>query len=145
VVEAVAGYLRTVGVEVELVNVDPGTHNTKRRNLGYDRAIDIRSTASHPLVGWRVYNTSRHGLRGSGIETFEIDDLYRRAAATMDDAQRAVLWKQIGDKAFDLYPQINLFWLPTETVVNGTIVADYTYPGNISGSWTHLETIKAAR
>ena len=145
VVEAIATYLRAVGVEVEMVNVDVGTHNTKRRNLGYENALDIRSTASHPLTGWRVYNTSRHGIRGSGVELFELDDLYRKVATTMDEKQSADLWRQMGDIAFEQYPQINLFWLPTEIVVNANVVSDYTFPGNISGSWTHLEAIKAAK
>jgi peptide/nickel transport system substrate-binding protein len=145
VAEAIATYLRAVGIEADLVTVDTGTHNTKRRNLGYDNAIDIRSTASHPLTGWRVYNTSRHGIRGGGVEIFEIDELYRKVQTTLDEAQSAALWKQIGDLAFDQYQQINLFWLPTEVVVNTNVVADYTFPGNISGSWTHLEGIKAAR
>jgi peptide/nickel transport system substrate-binding protein len=144
VVEAIAGYLRAVGIEVEMVTVDVGTHNTKRRNLGYDNAIDIRSTASHPLTGWRVYNSSRHGIRGSGVEIFELDDLYRKVQTTMDDAQSAALWKQMGDISFDQYQQINLFWLPTEVVVNTSFVGDYVFPGNISGSWTHLDGIKAA-
>ena len=145
VVEAIATYLRAVGVDVEMVNVDVGTHNTKRRNLGYENALDIRSTASHPLTGWRVYNTSRHGIRGGGVELFELDDLYRKVATTMDDKQSADLWRQMGDIAFEQYPQINLFWLPTEIMVNTSVVSDYTFPGNISGSWTHLEGIKAAK
>jgi ABC-type transport system substrate-binding protein len=145
VVEAIATYLRAVGVEVEMVNVDVGTHNTKRRNLGYENALDIRSTASHPLTGWRVYNTSRHGIRGGGVELFELDDLYRKVATTMDEKASADLWKQMGDIAFEQYPQINLFWLPTEIMVNTNVVSDYVFPGNISGSWTHLEAVKAAK
>lgn len=144
VTEAVAGYLRAVGVEVDLQSPDPATHNTKRRNLGYDVGTDIRSTASHQLVGWRVYNTSQHGIRGSAVEVPEIDALYRKAQAELDDASRADIWKQMGDVSFDSFQQINLFWLPTELVVNSSVVADYQFPGNISGSWTHLENVKAA-
>jgi hypothetical protein len=29
-------------------------------------------------------------------------------------------------------------------VINTGFVGDYVFPGNISGSWTHLEGIKAA-
>lgn len=145
IVEAIATYLRAVGVETELITVDTGTHNTKRRNLGYDNALDIRSTASHPLTGWRVYATGRHGLRGGGVETWEIDDLYRKVQTTLDDAEAAKIWKQMGDLAFEQYQALNLFWLPTEIVANTTVVSDYPFPGNISGSWTHLEGIKAAR
>jgi ABC-type transport system substrate-binding protein len=145
VVEAVGTYLRAVGIDVEMLNVDVGTHNTKRRNLAYENAIDIRSTASHPLTGWRVYDTSRHGLRGSGVEIWDIDQLYLKAWETLDDNARVPIWQQMGDIAFEQYQQINLFWLPTEVVVNTSVVGEYAFPGNISGSWTHLEGIKATK
>ena len=38
-----------------------------------------------------------------------------------------------------------LFWLPAEAVYNTKIVADYPWPGAISGTWTHVENIKAAK
>jgi ABC-type transport system substrate-binding protein len=79
------------------------------------------------------------------VELFELDDLYKKVSTTMDDAQSAALWKQMGDIAFDQYMQVNLFWLPTEVVVNTNVVGDYVFPGNISGSWTHLDAVKAAQ
>lgn len=38
-----------------------------------------------------------------------------------------------------------LFWLPQEAVANSSIVGEYPFPGNVTGIWTHLEYIKAAR
>jgi hypothetical protein len=46
---------------------------------------------------------------------------------------------------FTKQPAIPLFWLPALSVANPQVVADYTYPGNITGTWTHQYTIKAAR
>ena len=48
-------------------------------------------------------------------------------------------------KAFANFQSVPLLWLDTKIAVNPKFVADYQFPGSISGSWTHLETIKAAR
>ena len=40
---------------------------------------------------------------------------------------------------------INVLWLPSEAVVNPKFVGAYQYPGNITGTWTHVENIKAAK
>jgi len=40
---------------------------------------------------------------------------------------------------------VPLFWLPAEATVNPNIIADWTFPGSISGTWTHTHLIKAAR
>ena len=55
------------------------------------------------------------------------------------------LWRELGEFLFTHHGQINLFWLPAQAVVNSSIVSDYVFPGAITGTWTHVEGIKAAR
>ena len=53
--------------------------------------------------------------------------------------------RQAGNFWYDGHVEVPLFWLAPEVVVNSTIVGGYDFPGNISGGWTHLENLKAAR
>jgi hypothetical protein len=41
------------------------------------------------------------------------------------------------------HTNIPLFWTTAQGIVNPNIVAGYTFPGSISGTWTHVEHIKA--
>jgi hypothetical protein len=36
-------------------------------------------------------------------------------------------------------------WIFNEVIVDPAQIADYTFPGNITGFLTHLEYVKAAR
>ena len=42
------------------------------------------------------------------------------------------------------HTSIPLFWLPAEVVINPEIVAEWTFPGSITGFWTHVENIRAS-
>jgi hypothetical protein len=65
--------------------------------------------------------------------------------STLDEDKIDQIWTRAGDAVFNLHKYVPLFWLPTEVTVNPNIVGDYLFPGSISGSWTHVENIKAAR
>ena len=58
---------------------------------------------------------------------------------------RSELWRKIGDLLYDRHLSMPLFWLPAEAVYNPKFVSDYVWPGSISGTWSHVENIKAAR
>ena len=38
-----------------------------------------------------------------------------------------------------------MFWLPSEVTANPKVVESWLYPGGITGAWTHLVNIKAAK
>ena len=54
-------------------------------------------------------------------------------------------FREAGNAWYDGHVDAPLFYLPPEITVNRTIVADYTFPGSVTGNWSHVETIKAAR
>lgn len=143
--EAIATYWRRVGVNTNLVTMDRAEVARRQRELDFDRHVTIVSTASHMLTGVRVYKTALHGIRGQAVELPEINDLYGRVSTILDDEKAAPLWKELGDKSFASFQNIPLFWLDTQIAANPTFVSDYVFPGSISGSWTHLENIKATR
>ena len=79
------------------------------------------------------------------MEIPEVDSLFTTIRQTLDLEEQDRLLRELGNVAFPLHMDIPLFWLTAEVVVNGDIVSDYVFPGSISGTWTHLENIRAAR
>jgi hypothetical protein len=47
----------------------------------------------------------------------------------------------MGDILYDEFGLIQLFALSSEIVVNPQFIAEYKFPGDISGFFTHLEYI----
>jgi hypothetical protein len=113
--------------------------------MEFENNVTIVSTASHMLTGVRVYKTALHGIRGQAIELPEINDLYRKVSVILDEEKQNPVWRELGDKSFENFQNVPLFWLDTQIAINPKFVESYTYPGNISGSWTHMETIKTAK
>ena len=63
----------------------------------------------------------------------------------VDPAKRGPLWQELAEYSFVNHTSLPLFWLPAEVVINTSVVADWTFPGSITGFWTHVENIKAAQ
>ena len=63
----------------------------------------------------------------------------------MDQDRLNTLFREWGNIIFDRHLDVPLFLLRAELVVDPNVVADYVYPGDISGSWIHVENIKSAR
>ena len=62
----------------------------------------------------------------------------------VDKAERTQLLREIGDHKFTEFAEIPLFWLYAEATLNPKYIAEYTFPGIITGYFTHLEYIKLA-
>jgi len=91
-----------------------------------------------------VYNAASNIGARAGLELPETDDLYEnQIRLTLDPQKYDALWRQLGDMAFERHMNVPLFWIPAEASVDPRIVADYQFPGNISGTYTHPEYIKS--
>jgi len=73
-----------------------------------------------------------------------IDERLEALTTVVDKAERARLLREIGDHKFNEFAEIPLFWLYAEATVNPKYIAEYTFPGIITGYFTHLEYIKLA-
>ena len=49
------------------------------------------------------------------------------------------------DYKFSEFAEMPMFWLFAEAVVNPKYVAEYVFPGVITGFFTHLEYVKLAQ
>lgn len=145
VTEAIAKYWRAVGVNVNLLNVDGALVNNGARQQRWDNHSSVEATSASVLTGAAAFN----GAIGKSATFPSVQDpavdvalleLYRE----VDPVKQEALFRKLGDLMFDRAMNINLLWLPAEITVNPRVVSDYTFPG-ISGSWTHVQNIKAAR
>jgi peptide/nickel transport system substrate-binding protein len=143
--EAIAGYWRAVGVDVDLVQMDPQAIELKTRKLEFDNHSVVIVSSVRQLLGFGVYNAASTIGARAGLELPETDDLYEnQIRVTLDPKKYDELWRQLGDMAFERHMNVPLFWIPAEAVVDSSVVADYPFPGNISGTYTHPEYIKSA-
>jgi hypothetical protein len=60
----------------------------------------------------------------------------------VEPRERARLLREIGDQKFNEFAEMPLFWLFAEAVINPKLIAEYVFPGVITGYYTHLEYIK---
>lgn len=141
--EAIAGMWRQVGVDVRLQKTDPAEWANQTREFKHNNHITVTATNATQWTGATVYATSL-GPR-SGYEDSKTDLLKRELLNTMDPQKQAELWRRTGDAQFDAFVQLPLFWLPVEAVFNPKIVADWDFPGSLSGSWSHVQQIVPAR
>ena len=144
VVEAVQGYWREIGVKAVLQVEDAATRSARNRNFEYDNHAVITGTSSHILMGTRVYDIAANP-RTAAPEIPERDMIYYEIRVTLDSAKQDELLRQLGEVSFLGYWDIPLFWLPPEAMFNPTFVSGYTFPGSVTGTWTHLELIRAAK
>ena len=144
VVEAVAGMWRDVGIKTKLITEDTATYRARSRNFEYSNRAVITGTSSHVLMGSRVYITA-HTPRVGNYEIPAIDRYYAELKLTLDPAKQHELLQNIGEESFTNYQEIPLFWLPPEAIYNPEFVSGYSFPGSVTGTWTHLELIRAAQ
>ena len=141
---AIAANWRSIGVDVKLEQADAAEFTAKDRQAAYDDHVYGVATSVRQLLGVGIYNSANQGQRG-GIQLPELEDVYEQIRVAVDPQKANQLWRQWGDMAFERYVNIPLFWIPVEATVNPKIVADWEYPGGITGAWTHLVNIKAVK
>lgn len=146
VLEAVGNYWRQVGVTVNLVTVDRAEETRRNNNQEFNNHVSPWVAPSDQFLGAFIFNTyTNRPLSGDVVYTPEVDEAFQRVRAELDEKKQDQLWKEYGDIQFRNVQQIPMFYLPVEMVYNAKIVSEYVFPGSISGLYTHLETVKAAR
>ncbi len=145
-VEAVAGYWRAIGVNVNLLTVDGAQITAGKRVKKWDNHIALGTSSATQFTGFSAYNSEAVVFRGHGMDHPDTEAIFRQVVSELDDQKRTELWRKLGDTAYPLHLSIPLFWLPSEAVINPQVVADYSFPGGaITGTWTHVQNIRAAR
>ncbi len=144
VAEGIAGFWRDVGIKTVYNSEDTATYRARGRNFEYSNDAIISGTSSHILMGTRVYDIAANPRTGAP-EIPKRDEIYYEIARTLDSDKQNELFRQLGEISFLGYYDIPLFWLAPEAAYNPKYVSGYAYPGSVSGTWTHMEFIRAAQ
>ncbi len=143
-IEAVQGFYREIGVKANLLVMDAATRGKLGRSHEFENHISLVSTASDIFLAGRVYMTSSHPSSGN-YQDAEMNKIRLVGANTLVASKQDAAFKELGERAFSLNASIPLYWLPIKMAYNPDVVSDYVFSGNISGSWTHLFNIIAAK
>ena len=146
IAEAIAGYWRTIGVKVNMMTLDSVAYDANARQQKYSNHVQMGATSSAQLFGSAVWNAAI-GKSGAfpSVEDPEVDDTLNALYATLEPAAQEPLFRKLGDLMYEKHMNLQLFWLPAQIIVDPKVVNDYVFPGSISGLWTHIRNVKAAR
>lgn len=146
IADAIAVMWRAIGIDVQHTTIDPVQRTAMTRSLRLTNHLLLTGTSSEPWTGTTTYGSSAiSGARGSGVELAKADAALNQLSETLDEKRSEQLWRIVGDALFYEHKDIPLFYIPVEAVVNQNIVADWLFPGSITGGWTHVYNIKAVR
>jgi ABC-type transport system substrate-binding protein len=139
--QAIALDFQAVGLKPKLVEVDfPKVRALYRTKTIHGALFPLRH-------GLRALDTNRLAYRSkdsivAAYENVAIDHRLEELGRVVDASERARLLREIGDIRFNEFSDIPLFWLFAEAVINPKVLAEYVFPGVITGYYTHLEYIK---
>jgi peptide/nickel transport system substrate-binding protein len=147
VMEAISGMLRRVGIDAPIEGIDPVALATRNRVnvLGSkSHAGFIAPPVADQLYISRIYFTPVSGGRSLSVDRRQAIREFSAVVAETDDDKREPLWRDFGLKAYEYFPNIPLFWLRSNVIVDPKVIGSYTFPGNQIGAYTHLWTLKSA-
>jgi ABC-type transport system substrate-binding protein len=141
--QAMALDFQAIGLKPKLVETEfPRVRELYRTQTIHGALFPTRH-ADQALTVARNVHKSKDSL-GHWYEHPVIDERLDALTTVVDAAERARLLREIGDHKVNEFAEIPLFWLYAEAAVNPKYIAEYAFPGVITGYFTHLEYIKLA-
>ena len=139
--QAIALDWQAIGLKPKLVEIDFPRVRELYRTKAMHGAVWPGRNALRALDFIRIFNKSQDGVVNSFEHPF-IDERLEALGQAVDPGTRARLLREIGDYKFTEFAEMPMFWLFAEAAVNPKYVAEYTFPGVITGFFTHLEYVK---
>ena len=142
--QAVALDWQAIGLKPKLVEIDFPRVREQYRTKSIHGAVWALRGSPNALNIFRIFNKAQ----GSVVYAYEhpfIEERLEALGQVVEPAKRARLLQEIGDHKFHEFAAIPMFWLHAEAGVNPKFIAEYTFPGSITGFFTHLEYVKLAR
>jgi len=141
--QAMALDFQAIGLKPKLVETEfPRVRELYRTQTIHGALFPTRH-AAQALEMARNVHKSKDSL-GHWYDHPFIDERLEALSTVVDAAERTRLLREIGDHKFNEFAEIPLFWLYAEAAVNPKYIAEYTFPGIITGYFTHLEYVKVA-
>jgi Bacterial extracellular solute-binding proteins, family 5 Middle len=141
--QALALDWQAIGLKPKLVEIDfPRVREIFRTKTIHGAVFPTRH-GLNSLETIRILNKAKDSV----VYSYEHPYIEQRIAElgqVLAPAERARRLREIGDHKFTEFAEIPLFWLYAEAAVNPKYIAEYTFPGIITGYFTHLEYVKVA-
>ena len=138
--QAMALDFEAIGLKPQLQNIEASEIRSQRR------AREIHNTISGTAgYNYTVYHLETRYCTCGSVHAFQdqfIDQKIEELNVTIDKAQRTAIMQDIGDFCFDQICTLPMFDIAPDIAVNPKFIKDYTFPGFISGFYTHLEYIE---
>lgn len=141
--QALALDWEAIGLKPKLVEIDFPRVREKYRTKTIQGALFPARNALRALETVRIMNTTKDSVVHVYLHPY-IEERITTLHTVVDPKERARLLREIGDHKFNNFSEMPLFWLFAEAVVNPKYVAEYVFPGVITGFFSHLEYVKAA-
>jgi ABC-type transport system substrate-binding protein len=135
---------QAIGLQPKIVEIDFPRVREQYRTKSIHGAVWPLRGSPNALNVFRIFNKARDSVVYAYEHPF-IEERLETLGKAVNPADRARLLREIGDHKFNEFAAIPMFWLHAEAGVNPKYIAEYTFPGSITGFFTHLEYIKLAR
>jgi len=126
ILQMAAGYWKTIGVELKINVLEPTAYSAARWSAfeGFEVLIENAGNEAffHPLAKyWAGVNPGpiEWLWNGSRLNIPAVNELYEQAMATIDSAERDIIWRKAADLVFDEAAYISLgapylmtYWWP---------------------------------
>jgi ABC-type transport system substrate-binding protein len=139
--QALALDFEAVGLRPKLVEVDFPRVREQYRTKQIHGALWGLRRSPNALDTVRIFNVSKNGVVYSYEHPF-IDQVMEELGRVVNPDERARLLRSIGDHKFNEFAELPLAALFADATINPKYIAEYTFPGIITGFYTHLEYIK---
>jgi ABC-type transport system substrate-binding protein len=141
--QAMALDFQAIGLKPKLVEMEfPRVRELYRTKTIHGGLFPSRHAARALEVARNVHKAK--DSVGYWYEHPFIEERLEALSTVADAEERTRLLREIGDHKFNEFAEIPLFWLFAEAAVNPKYVAEYTFPGVITGYFSHLEYVKLA-
>jgi peptide/nickel transport system substrate-binding protein len=141
--QAIALDWQAVGLKPKLVEIDFPRVREQYRSKAIHGAVWPLRHALRALDAVRLFNKAKDSTVYAYEHPF-IEERLEALGKTVDPGERSRLLREIGDHKFTEFAEMPMFWLFAEATVNPKYIAEYVFPGVITGYFTHLEYIKLA-
>jgi ABC-type transport system substrate-binding protein len=141
--QAMALDFQAIGLKPKLVETEFSRVRELYRTKSIHGALFATRHAARALEVARNVHKAKDSV-GYWYEHPFIEERLQTLNTVVDLEERTRLLREIGDHKFNEFAEIPLFWLYADAAVNPKYIAEYTFPGVITGYFTHLEYVKLA-
>ena len=134
---------QAIGLKPKLVETEFSRVRELYRTKSIHGALFATRHAARALEVARNVHKAKDSV-GYWYEHPFIEERLQALSTVVDAAERTRLLREIGDHKFNEFAEIPLFWLYADAAVNPKYIAEYVFPGVITGYFTHLEYVRLA-